>query len=321
MLLIPVGCTVSTPLPTPPSVGSPAASTIVISRESSTHLPETQPSLTASSTTPTPTVTTTVPPTTPTITPTPQPTGTETPVPIPTPPGVVRREQVLWLLETNNGCQLPCWWGITLEQTEWPLAKEFLSRFDQSISQTSSTLGLVYYEVSIPLPPEIFIEDQTILGILVQNGIVERIRIHLPFIDIPPGYLTSYTLSVFLTAYGQPTEVRLSTSPAPFEHDELPFVVVLFYADRGIAALYGINGARQGDMVHGCPQQEPVRSLELWSPSLDFTFEQMISRSAVFNTEYLSLEESTEMDVATFYETFKNADNTTCLETPADLWR
>lgn len=322
-----VGCTVSTQISTSQDVGPSSLSTIIVSRvlPTSTPLLETQSPLTMSSTAIMPTVTITVPPTTPTITTTPKSTNTETPIPISTPPGVVRREQVLWLLETNNGCQLPCWWGITPGETEWTIAKEFLNRFDQNIYQASSTPGQVYYEVSIPLPFEVFTEDYTELGILVQNGFVEIIETDVSIGDTPPGHLTPYILSAILMTYGEPAEVWIATygsSPGggPGSGEILPFVVVLFYRELGIATLYYDNGVIQGGVVHGCPQEDPAKTLSLWSPDLDLTFEEVVNGSSAFNYEYLSLEESTEMDVVTFYETFKNADNTTCLETPADLW-
>ena len=112
----------------------------------------------------------------------------------------------------------------------------------------------------------------------------------------------------------------LSTSFGPFEHNELPFRVALFYSDLGIAALYSDNGIKQEGVVSGCPQQDPVSVLSLWNPQLDLTFEQVVSGSSGFNVDYLSLEESTDMDVIIFYETFKQSDNTTCLETVAELW-
>lgn len=314
------GCTVSASLPTPPGGGLSEVSTIAASRIPPTLTPHsTTPPLSATrDTAPSSTVTATSVPTTPT----PQPSPTRIPVLIPTPPGDDVTQQVLWLFETNNGCQLPCWWGITPGQTEWTVVEEFLNRFDQVIHDTSSTPGLEYYETTIPLPTEVFAEDKTNLRIVARNGIVESIGIHLPFIEVPPGYLTNYTLSTLLTTYGKPTEVWLSTYSAPQGgHSELPFRAVLFYPDQGIAAQYSNNGVKQGDIIRGCPQEEPVGTLKLWLPSLDFTFEEVKSRTAEFNVDFLSLEEATEMNVATFYEIFKNPDNTTCLETPANLWR
>lgn len=312
LLVIFAGCTVSSAAPTPLSEEPSGISTIVASHTPSatrTLIPGTQmPS-------PTPTLTSTP---SPTPVPTDQPTVTETPIAIPTPPGTSLTEQVLWLYETNNGCQLPCWWGITPGQTEWSIAEEFLNRFDEDIYSTSSTPGRAYYGVLIPLPTKVFGEDWSELGIVVQNGVINHIRTRVSMSNTPPGYLTQYTLSTFLTTYGQPAEVWLSTYSAPYS--DLPFQVVLFYPALGIAASYGSNGIKQGEVVSACPQQGLVGFLSLWDPSLALTFEEVKSSAAVYNVDFLSLEDSTEMDVTTFYETFKNPDNSTCLETPAHLW-
>ena len=158
------------------------------------------------------------------------------------------------------------------------------------------------------------------------DGVVDTIETDVSIGDTLPGYLDQYTLSAFLTTYGEATEVWLATysSPpggGPGSDGILPFVVVLFYPEQGIAALYDDLGEIVDDMVRGCPQAYPVSTLRLWTPNSDFTFEQLVSNSSSFNREYLPLEESTGMDVTTFYERFKDPDNITCLETPANLWR
>jgi hypothetical protein len=316
--LVLTGCTTTSPafMPTSEPVASVNAIVVTTAQPTQTPFPATEPPSATLSLTPTPTPTNTLTPT-PTI----HPTATETPFAIPTPPGTNTHEQVLWLFETNNGCQLPCWWGITPGETEWQTAQEMLNIFDSNIYEASTPSGLKYYGVRIPLPPEVFSADHMELGILVDDGIAERIFTDASFGNTPPGYLTSYTLSTFLTAYGQPSEVKLFTYSSPFEEGDLPFAVALFYAEQGIVALFSDNGERQGDWVQGCPQEDPVSFLGLWAPDLGLTFEQVTKGTSALEREYLPLEEVTEMSVATFYEIFKNPDNTTCLETPASLWR
>ncbi len=260
-------------------------------------------------------------PVTPTTTQTIQPTADNEQAPIPTPPGKGLKEQVLWLYETNNGCQLPCWWGIVPGQTEWQTAKKLLSRFDQDIYQSSSASDEISYGINIPLPLEVFAEDRTDLNIFVRDGIVEIIDTHVSIGDTPSDYLSQYALSTFLTTYGQPAEVWLSTSFAPFEHNELPFDVLLFYPEQGIMALFSDNGVKEGGVIRGCPQQDPVRFLSLWSPTLGLTFEEVKNGVSVYNVDHLPLEETTLLSIPEFYETFKNPDNLTCLETEAELWR
>lgn len=310
VLVILIGCTTTTPTPTPLEEAM-----IAIQTETATSIAMT-PTQTSPPPTPTPT-----PSNTPTSSPTLQPKATQTPFAISTPLGESAAEQVLWLLETNNGCELPCWWGITPGQTDWPTAQKFLSIFDSNIYEAAVTSELTYYGIRIPLLPEIFRVDQTELGILAHDGFVEKIFTDVSFGNTPPGYLTSYTLSMFLTNYGQPSEVWLFTYRSAFEGNELPFAVVLFYADEGIVGLFSDNGGRQGDIVQGCPQKDVVSFLSLWEPSLDLTFAQVINGTSALERDYLALEDATEMDIEAFYETFKNADNTTCLETPASLWR
>lgn len=302
------GCSPTLPAPPTSDDTLPATTRIPASRYPST------PILLSATKTPPAT-----PDSTPTITVSPVP-ASATPHPIPTPPGDEATEQVLWLFETNNGCQLPCWWGITPGETEWSTAEEFFNTFVPSVYISSSTPDQVVYEPVIPLPTTVFAEERMNLGVVVRNGIVEYINSRVSIGNTPPGYLTTYLLPEFLGAYGQPAEVWLSTYPAAFENNELPFVIVLFYPEQGIAVLYFAFGSREGEIVRGCPQQGPASFLSLWHAPLNYAFADIQKRAAVYNADFLALEEATALDVNTFYETFKDADNTTCLETPAALW-
>src|SRR5690242_550646 len=58
-------------------------------------------------------------------------TASETPSPFPSPIPTLdtasARQQVLKLFETNNGCHLPCWWGIIPGKTKWDDALNILA--------------------------------------------------------------------------------------------------------------------------------------------------------------------------------------------------
>jgi hypothetical protein len=66
------------------------------------------------------------PTTIPTSTRTPKPTVTPTWVALPTLPPAEALAKVKELLETNGGCELPCWWGIRPGKTTWKEAYDFL---------------------------------------------------------------------------------------------------------------------------------------------------------------------------------------------------
>jgi len=309
-----VACTSQASTPTPTGEPMAAINTVV-----STPVP---PTATQPMPTPVPSATFTPTPTdTPTVTPTLLPTATATPPAIPTPPGADVLEQVLWLYETNNGCQLPCWWGIVPGETTWDVAEQFLELFDSNISFASNP-GIINYSPEIPLPSQIFNAVSTLPIYSVRNGVVHGILTDVAVGDkTPPGYLSAYILSTFLATYGQPAEIRLFTYRAPFEENDLPFFVLLIYPEQGIIAMYDDNGQLLGDVVQGCPQKNLTSLLKLWASDSDLTVEQIIEGSSALRRDYRSLEEATGMDVATFYETFRHPENTTCLQTPADLWR
>lgn len=66
------------------------------------------------------------PTTIPTSTRTPKPTVTPTWVALSTLPPAEALAKVKELLETNGGCELPCWWGIRPGKTTWKEAYDFL---------------------------------------------------------------------------------------------------------------------------------------------------------------------------------------------------
>ena len=315
ILIAVTGCTMSdTSLSTPTREVIAAASTISLTRvlPSSTPLSSTSTPSPLPSTTPVPSLTSM---------PTMHSTPTETLMPTPTLTDTELEQLALELFETNNGCQLPCWWGITPGQTEWETAYQLIKIFDRIPHRVSVNSELVFYEPHIPLPLEIFGDSGTGQFYDVQNGIVIGIETQVAIGHIPDGYLTPYTLASFLATYGQPTEVWLSTYPAAREGDSLPFSVILFYPEQGIVAKYRGNGEEHEDYVRGCPQTNPVSYLSLFPPNSKKTFQATrVGTSGLSEWRYLRLEESTEMDVLTFYQTFKNSDNTTCLETPDKNW-
>lgn len=265
--------------------------------------------------TPTPSPTSTTLPTS-----TPVPTRTPTPTPLPTLPADQAQALMLDLFRNNAGCRLPCWWGITPGQTPWETAQRFLATFASGIAQGSSAEHH-FNTVYLIVPTEIYPHVVEFYPVLTQDydvidGIVE-------VIEVEPGLVPNYDLSEFLKAYGSPTEVWLRTYNQAREGD-LQFDVVLFYPQQGILARYATQAQVVGSRIRGCPQQKPAAILALWSPERVLTFSEATSQTGDIRNEewwpYRPLPEATGMDEATFYQTFQRSNNSTCLETPADLW-
>src|SRR6185436_10642432 len=129
-------------------------------------------------------------------------------------------------------------------------------------------------------------------------------------------------LSNVLTEYGPPDDIFLKTF-----HDagtgSQPFQVDLFYAKLGILLEYsGGDLNTVGDKLQNCFDDLYSPFVFIWSTDEPITAEQAIDKYLIQQPmPYpVPLDKATGMDVATFYETFKNPDNTTCLETPLELW-
>jgi hypothetical protein len=271
-----------------------------------------------STSTPSPTFTHTPQPTTTatvtiTMTPTLTPLPTWTALPTLSPTESV--EKVLDLLKTNNGCRLPCWWGITPGITTWEETRQFLESFTHLTGFTSDNSQSQIAWFRIPSSQEGSISH----WYLIQDGIVNEIGIYN--YDLAPAYY----FHEFLATYGQPGEVWLRTYSRPDDYGSQPFLFELFYPDQGILVEFsGGGGQNHGNVIRNCFTGMGMKypSIYLWSPEKKMSFEEAAKEFLDIKSlpAPRSILDATGMDVQTFYETFVNPDNTTCLETPADIW-
>jgi len=136
--------------------------------------------------------------------------------------------------------------------------------------------------------------------------------------------LQRYVLPQLLSTYGQPAQVLLKTFRAAPEGGEIPFRMLLFYPRRGILVEYQGLSERKKGQLRMCPQRTEI-ALWLWSPEREMTLEDIARKNLGDLTPeevsgYRSITEATAMSLEKFYQTFKQADNALCLDTPADLW-
>lgn len=242
----------------------------------------------------------------------------ETLVPTPIPP-LSRGEKeaaALELYQTNADCKLPCWWGIVPGETEWQTAKLFLSTLAINISTGTQSESDPFFsaEVDIPVP-----ESLSQYGFLRQTYFVRDEIIVKITLEGPWGTSNIGTVSEILNNYGPPTEVLLSTLGYVFHAgDDYPFHIVLFYPEKGMLIRYFDDAELIDDHLTGCIQEDSGTPV-LWSPNLKLTFIEALGKqnSAQY---YKSLEEATDMDLETFYQTYLDPNTDVCIETPGELW-
>ncbi|MEZ4594150.1 MAG: hypothetical protein R3D55_23860 [Chloroflexota bacterium] len=219
---------------------------------------------------------------------------------------------------TNGNCKLPCWWGIVPGETEWQTAKSFLRTLATKIStgpySESDPEFIAYLDIPV-------MEDLSAANVLrqyfsVQDGVIVKIQPE-------PSHRMPFTvISEILDDYGLPSEIWLDTYG--YSHGELnPFRLVLFYPEKGILARYFDDAEFEDDDVVGCFSNH-TGAVVLWAPDLELTFAEALNGTRALGTYgeqyYKPLEEATDMDIETFYQTYLDPDTETCIETPAELW-
>jgi hypothetical protein len=262
---------------------------------------------------------------TPRLSPTPRPTHTPLPptvTPLPTIPPADVPEFVWNLFETNGGCQLPCWWGIVPGQTTWADAWNFLSTFAEESTVGGAGQQRAVHDIVIPKPDGARLDGQP--SEFWQAYIVSSNSGNVLMIQVGFG-AERYPLPEVLATFGEPDEVWIGTTGIYVPHH--PFYVIVSYPSRGIMVQYVDTASLENDLLIGCPQyigEEPFMP-ELWlsSPEGENTFSEIATTlrfAGEVVQQFRPLEEATGMDVKTFYEIFRDPDNTECLATPLDLW-
>jgi hypothetical protein len=274
---------------------------------------------------PSDTVTRTPPPT---ETPTLQPTSTWTPLPTLSEPQA--RAKIKDLLDTNNGCKLPCWWGITPNETKWTEASHFLRPFVIDLKEGNTDIRIengqrhAYTDVQFYY----YVPNQAALGRMTL-GIIDDVVVGMTV--YPPGAEYQYQLHQLLGLLGPPKQILISaqaSSPIP----ELPpTVLILDYGNLGVWASYGYIPIQNGKNLVICPKTGTGKvsiydnvggRLELFDPNVDnpraISLQEYADMVGGFNAK--RLEDVTNMSIETFYKAFIDPDTEVCLETPANIW-
>ena len=218
------------------------------------------------------------------------------------------KARVKQLMKDNGGCSLPCWWGIIPGQTSWDDARAFLQSIDPTFDSAATPSHYSFaYQIDSPGYPISAEFDVDGLGIVKKISVSQTA---FPF-----------DLAEFLAMVGKPDRVFLQVYP--FTTDGVPpFVVLLIYEDLHLVAQFVTGATLHDSNVVGCPDQSKP-SLTLYAPSIEVAaeleqkFELERSEGSV---PYRLLDESTKMDIDSFYQVFRNSNDANCIETPAEQW-
>lgn len=236
------------------------------------------------------------------------------------------RAFVVDMLETNGGCELPCWWGIMPGETDWQTVRNLFASLGKGTNDVPYLDGTIghgsrNFEVSHFDHPDYYIAHTFV----ERDRVVQSIEIMCEvFEDATSENFARdwhrYSLDQVLTRYGEPSQVMLELWPDPPE-PYYPYRLFVFYEELGILIKYE-GPAIPGETFRVCPEFEQVTVLHLWLQSHEqgLSLLQLANLDPLEQAQMLPLEEAAGMDAETFYETFKEADTAACLESPAAIW-
>lgn len=266
---------------------------------------------------------------TPSPTSTPSLTPTLTWTPLPTLSAQQSQAKINELLETNGGCELPCWWGITPNETRWAEAlhsiRPFIFEVQESTDiRTENGKELLYTNVQFYFD----IPGETESG-RVTLGAIDDIIIGMTV--YPPGAERHYKLHQLLALLGRPKQILINAQSSSPISELPPAVLTLDYSDVGIWASYGYIPVRVGDNLAICPKSSSGKvsiydnlggRLRLFDPKMEDPRTPSIEEYAnmVGGFTAMKLEDATDMTIESFYNTFIDPQPKTCLETPANFW-
>jgi hypothetical protein len=239
----------------------------------------------------------------PTRTPTSVPTAIPTPLPTLAPDEM--QATVRQMLQTNGGCELPCWWGITPGETSW---EEMQAAFaNQGIGMQDGQLDLESWNAALGYNLKVEFEQE--------DGLVHSVSIeeyewyyNTPLRDDFADTWRRYALPQVLSHHGVPSEVILK-----LDRWDYRYTMWVVYESQGIAIYY--PGIYVSD-VEGwsiCPVFGQVKaiSIRLQSPAADMP---LVSVEPGDGERVFAgtLVELTGMDVQAFYEAFSQPNPQTC---------
>jgi hypothetical protein len=254
------------------------------------------------------------------------------PTPLPTLSADQAQSLVLDLLQTNGGCKLPCWWGITPGETRTQETRSFLEKFGSLVIGSIHDEKGGYIQIQAPenelivwprVEYEANADDHTVELLSVLIEIVRKIEDGYEVVYEDPLFeqlMPQYTLPQILSAYGQPSEVLVRGIRGWWEFD-----LLLFYSESGFLINYSAPYEEENGVYFGCPNKA---SIELWLWELGRYYSLPEAATMIFGKafgrqwleSYLPLKDATSLSPEAFYETYKEPQTITCLETSIDLW-
>lgn len=227
-----------------------------------------------------------------------------------------RERQILELIASNGGCELPCWWGIMPGKTTFEEARNFLRQFNPAPFLQEEAPNKQFVNYLIPVSAHI----SPAYGIDINLDIVDDVVKIISVGSIES--VTNFNIQNLLSNYGRPSEVWIHTYRS-YLGGIPPVDVLMFYPTQGILARYSteLSNINEGkDSATICLDRGPT--LTLWSPEEQIDFDQAQVYARLDYKEYgkplLPLNQATTISLDEFYD-YRTKEQI-CINTALSLW-
>lgn len=242
---------------------------------------------------------------------------------VPTVMALTQEEALAYIIstqETNGGCELPCWWGITPGETTGESAKRLLAPLRDFMQFYIGYRGgsEAEYELQFDKYNNLRVE----LNMADQQRAIENITIFsfIPNEDRTRRYHESwrrYFLNDMLSRLGKPSRVWLGFGRSTAEKDSPYFYeLYLIYSDLNIIARY-MGPATHDSINRACPLLEQLKDLhiDIWDSKV-----RLEGPTGELFTEAKPIEKVSRLSLESFYEMFTGPTRGGCIDSPATLW-
>jgi hypothetical protein len=218
-----------------------------------------------------------------------------------------RQALVKELLQTNGGCELPCWWGVVPGQTDWQTVREQFIQYGGFIFQIPHPERHFDYRVRNNFAPReeivrfIHVEGRVFVGATSEQFAQDWRR---------------YSLSQILMRFGEPSQVILQLAPPTDGH--AAYLLHLYYSQLGIGVGYFGLATFENPVIQACPTFDSIVGIDLWLQAPEEEVALIDRALTPDEMDYFRpLEEATGISIEEFYNTFSVPESQVCLEGPS----
>lgn len=210
------------------------------------------------------------------------------------------------MLLPNAQCILPCWWGIIPGQTTIETATTFFTM-----------RGLPWYHFKSP-SRELYSLHFDLLDVnfVVGEKIIQEIEV-LGGPTKNSSAIHAYSWQQIMTLYGRPSKILIHFVPPIEVNSPVYYTLSLIYETMGFVVSYQGPAIYVPPVIRTCSNFADVTIITIRLCAVNS--EELCWDPASVNNARL-LEDVVDMDIDTFYETFKDANSMLCLESAADIW-